>query len=230
MQVRRWDKVDMKILTGDNNKMEAKAIAALQKRYEFWHVKQAQALETGQNDQFETATTNIAKCEDEATANGVKLTAPGVAAPAQAAPATTTTTKSKSVKGADAVASKAAAVAADKAAGTAPGATKVKKEKKAPTLRPCLDGCGTQVAGNFKMGHDAKLKSLILKIERGEEEQGTVPEIAQGLVKFKKAELEKVLDKDGKTKETIQHYTCTAAPVKLSNRVEGEFKLTKRED
>lgn len=219
---------------GEDITMEAKAIVALQKRYEFWHVKQNSALETENNEGFETATTNIAKCEEEAKEAGVTLAAPGAAKAALPEVASTTAgtgkTKSKSVKGAEAVAAKTAAVAADKAAGTTPGATKVKKEKKAPTLRPCLEGCGAMVAGNFQMGHDAKLKSLILKIERGEEGQETIPDIVQDLIKFKKAELEKVMDKEGKLKETIQHYTCTAAPVKLTGRAEGEFKLTKRTD
>jgi hypothetical protein len=209
-------------------KMDAKAAAAMQKRYEFWHVKQNQAIESSNDEAFQTASANIEKIEAEAKEAGVTLAAPGTQTTGETAAAPAT--KSKSKKGADAVAAKAQAVAAEKAAGTAPGATKVKKEKKAPTLKPCLDGCGTMVAGNFKMGHDAKLKSTILKIERGEEEQSAIPEISQGLVKFKKAELEKVLDKEGKLKETIQHFTCTAAPVKLTGRVEGEFKLTKRED
>jgi hypothetical protein len=80
--------------------------------------------------------------------------------------------------------------AAAKAGAKAKGATAVKiapKAKKMVTLGPCLDGCGANVAAKFAPGHDAKLKSLILKIERGDEPMQAVAEMpAAAYLKFKK--------------------------------------------
>lgn len=61
---------------------------------------------------------------------------------------------------------------------TAPGAVAkaaspvVKKEK---ALSPCKCGCETMVAGNFAQGHDARFKSWLLKIERGEMQVKELP-------------------------------------------------------
>lgn len=67
----------------------------------------------------------------------------------------------------------------------------------------------------IEMGHDAKLKSMILKIERGEMDMNELPDIAQELVGFKKGEKETVKGKDGKTMETTQYMICTKAPVRF---------------
>lgn len=107
---------------------------------------------------------------------------------------------------------------APKAAGAAKAAKtstpKVAKEPK--PLNDCLDGCGAKVKGNFAMGHDAKLKSLILKVERGEKAQSEIPDVAQDLIKFRKGEvMEEVID--GKKVRT-QLFECTQSPVKLPGR------------
>lgn len=44
----------------------------------------------------------------------------------------------------------------------------VKKEKVAKELKPCGCGCGELAGGYFRMGHDARFKGLMLKVERGE--------------------------------------------------------------
>lgn len=43
-----------------------------------------------------------------------------------------------------------------------------KKEKKAKTQNPCKCGCGTLTGGFFVPGHDARFKSWLLQIERGQ--------------------------------------------------------------
>lgn len=96
------------------------------------------------------------------------------------------------------------------------------KEKKAPKpLNDCLDGCGAKVKGRFAMGHDAKLKSLILKIERGDEARDTIPEVAQPYVSFVKGETE-VQKIDGKDVK-VQLYNCTKAPVRFPGRSDIEY-------
>lgn len=69
--------------------------------------------------------------------------------------------------------------ATKKAAGVkAPKAPKAPKEKAPPKLQPCHCGCGEMVPNLFKMGHDAKLKSLLLKVGRGQASMNDVPEVA----------------------------------------------------
>jgi hypothetical protein len=137
----------------------------------------------------------------------------------------TTSTKQKNEQdvpapgsNAAAKASKAKAIAAAKkqTAGTAAVATKAPRVKKEKVLRECLDGCGEMVGGRFKMGHDAKLKSLILKIERGDEPLTALPDIAKAHVKFVKGETE-VQKVDGKDVK-VQLYNCTQAPVRFPGR------------
>lgn len=43
----------------------------------------------------------------------------------------------------------------------------------------CLCGCGEQVSRRFRQGHDARLKGVLLRVARGEEEPGAIPEIAR---------------------------------------------------
>lgn len=107
--------------------------------------------------------------------------------------------------------------------------TSTAKPKSDKTLRPCLEGCGAMVAGNFAMGHDAKLKSLLIKVERGEKPLEDIPEIVLDLVKIVKDELIQERDSQGNAKgEPKQTYRITAAPVKFPGR--PEIALTKRDD
>jgi hypothetical protein len=47
---------------------------------------------------------------------------------------------------------------------------KTPKAEKAPReLKPCACGCGEKTGGYFVPGHDARFKSALLKIERGDE-------------------------------------------------------------
>lgn len=103
---------------------------------------------------------------------------------------------------------------------------KPKAEKK---QRPCLDGCGQMVSGNFAMGHDAKLKSLLLKIERGDEPLDKIPEPCLDLVKIVKGDPIQERDSEGKPKgEPKKTFRIVAAPVRFPGR--DDITLTHRED
>jgi hypothetical protein len=60
-----------------------------------------------------------------------------------------------------------------------PKAPKAKREKKQVVLSACGCGCGAQVPGTFKMGHDAKLHSMLLKTERGQIKFSELPASVQ---------------------------------------------------
>lgn len=45
-------------------------------------------------------------------------------------------------------------------------------------VRFCLCGCGEQVSRRFRQGHDARLKGVLLRVARGEEEPDAIPEEA----------------------------------------------------
>ena len=45
--------------------------------------------------------------------------------------------------------------------------------------QPCLCGCGQMARSRFVPGHDSKLKSLFLRVERGRAETSAIPAIAQ---------------------------------------------------
>jgi hypothetical protein len=52
---------------------------------------------------------------------------------------------------------------------------------KAKQPQPCLCGCGRMVMSgrNFLPGHDTKLKSVLLKVEKGELDESAIPEQAK---------------------------------------------------
>lgn len=68
-------------------------------------------------------------------------------------------------------------------AATPAKATEEKKDK-GPSAKglPCLCGCGQPTvtdSAKFIPGHDAKLKGLLLKVERGEVKKSEIPEVAK---------------------------------------------------
>lgn len=227
-------------------------IQSIVTRFNFQQTKLTAALENDDAEGVEKATTAIARIRTEAATAGVGLPGDGQGQasvpPAQEAGATegggdggdgegeevtdpsmpqaTLTKKQRKAKEReDANAKRKEALAAHKAEQKAAKPARVKKEKK---LRPCLEGCGQMVPGNFAMGHDAKLKSLLLKIERGEEDQTKVPEIAQELVTFKKGELVTEKDEKGKVTSKTQLMVLTKAPVKFQGR--DDIQVTQRAD
>jgi len=214
------------------------AIRALAARYKFQQDRMQEAADNNNEKVMNQAIAAMSKIEAEASNLGLTLDqiqntpteipAKPSAKPAAQRPAATKLPPSVAEK--EKVAARAKAIAAEKAANAEAGnkAKQERKPKQPVQLRPCLEGCGELVPGNFKMGHDAKLKSLILKIERGEEQRTSIPEIAQGLVKFKKGEVVENRDGNGKIISKTQEWICTAAPVRFNGRPEVEF--TTREE
>lgn len=94
---------------------------------------------------------------------------------------------------------------------------RIAPKKKEP--HPCLCGCGRMTNATFFPGDDAKLKSLILKIERGDEPMDKIPEHLRDKIKFKEHEriTVKAKSKDG-VDSSYMTYVCVEAPVKLPAR------------
>lgn len=97
-----------------------------------------------------------------------------------------------------------------------------KKSKDAPkVVAGCICGCGGETTSKFIPGHDAKLKSLLIKIERGVEPLDALPEIARPYVTFKKGVLE-TQDIGGKAVK-VQLYVLAKTPVRVPGRSDIEF-------
>jgi hypothetical protein len=62
------------------------------------------------------------------------------------------------------------------------------KPKKVKELHGCLCGCGEQVKGRFKQGHDARLHSLVLRLYRGTAAKGeAIPDVVETVEYLKSA-------------------------------------------
>jgi len=83
-----------------------------------------------------------------------------------------------------------------------------KETPKAPKPRKthdCVCGCGIETLSVFAPGHDARVKGLLLKVERGELSRDAVPESLAPFVKFK-------------GKHGTEGFRLTAAPVRFPGR------------
>lgn len=63
---------------------------------------------------------------------------------------------------------------------------KVAKPKKEKSRQPCKCGCGEEVTGSFAQGHDARFKSWLLKVERGQMAVKELPKSVQAGYEWKK--------------------------------------------
>ena len=196
---------------------EVKAAGIIAK-YNHQHKQLNKALEMGDAAKAEVAQTRIDALEAEATAAGVELPTWDTPEPAAAQPAAAATPTSTPVidaagkKGVEMAKAKAAAA---KAGGTlTKAAAKIKaktapKQKKLKKTHDCLCGCGGETFGLFAPGHDARVKGILLKIERGDMGKEAVPETVAPFVKW-----------IGKWK--TEGFKLTAAPVKVPGRDEIE--------
>jgi len=208
----------------------------LQSRYDFYlkHIKKA--LDAKDDARVTLMQSKITALRNEAETKGVKLVdldsvqeegvSEGKALPksssakakAQADP--NTPVAAKPLTGAALIAQqkKAAKLAAlDPEAAKAMANLDKTKQKKDPNAQPkakvarsshdCLCGCGSETLSLYAPGHDARVKGLILKCERGIIEPKELPETIQPFVRFK-----------GKWK--TDGYVLTAAPVKIPGRPE----------
>jgi hypothetical protein len=105
------------------------------------------------------------------------------------APASATTTEDEDMKK-KLKKAPASATARAKSAAAPKAATTPRPAKVAKALNDCGCGCGEQVKGNFRQGHDAKYRSLILQVEREEIKQSALPKGMRakdgGRLEFKK--------------------------------------------
>ena len=63
------------------------------------------------------------------------------------------------------------------------------KSKKAPKVpKPCKCGCGGETGGHFMMGHDARFKGWLLRLERGKDTKATtkMPKVVMAKYKWVK--------------------------------------------
>lgn len=117
-----------------------------------------------------------------------------------------TTKKPVSVRGAE----QAAAMASiDKAKQKADGKAEPKAAAKPRSSHDCLCGCGKETLSLFAPGHDARVKGIILKVERGDLDRDAIPDMCQPFVSFK-----------GKWK--TDGFTLTKSPVRIPGRPEIE--------
>lgn len=179
--------------------------SALLAKYRYHTARLTVAQGTGDADKIERANLALTAVKNEAANLGLALTLAEEPALAPAAPTTRTTARvgqrvttlaavgaakeepemaqTKSAR------SKATKVAEKerKAKLVSKKAAKAPKAKKAPSdkaTNDCLCGCKTKVGGKFAPGHDARVKGMLLRIERGEESVDKLPAALSALVKF----------------------------------------------
>jgi len=86
---------------------------------------------------------------------------------------------------------------------------KTKQEKLPRITHKCLCGCGRETSGLYAPGHDAKVKGILLKIERGNLEKSDCPNTVAPFVKW-----------SGQWKS--KGFKLAAAPVRIPGRGEVE--------
>lgn len=91
---------------------------------------------------------------------------------------------------------------------------KAKKAEKLDSTRDCLCGCGLETNGLFRPGHDARVKGMLLKVERGEMKLADLDAGLQSAVKF--AGKSATAGKEG------SDYRIVHAPVKFPGRPDIE--------
>lgn len=151
---------------------EAAKEKAMRARYEH---QQKQLAAATTDEKKASIQSKIDSIVEEAEAAGVNLVE---AAPAPAKPEA----KGDKLKAANTA--RLAALKEKKAAEKAKAPAKPKGEKKLEANRDCLCGCGTETTGKFAPGHDARVKGLLLKVERGLEPKSAIPESLAPYVRF----------------------------------------------
>lgn len=170
---------------------DPKVLKAEQAKYNFQMKALNNAKETGDEAKVAAAQSRLDKIEVSAGEKGVTLAELTAIIPTAATPntVTTITAKGSTVKAEpkpslkQANADRKASLVAKKAAAPAKP-VKVAKEKKADATADCLCGCGLETGGLFRPGHDAKVKGLLYKVERGELAFEELPVDVQPLVKM----------------------------------------------
>lgn len=181
--------------------MDGAQAIALQAKYDFQAKKRARAEAAGDQAQVDMVEQRLAVIRAEAEEKGVTLhdlattTTHAASTSTTAEEADTTMAKTakqtgdSKLKKANAerkarLTAKQEAKAADAKAVKAAKPAKPAKEKKLAATRDCLCGCGLETSGKFRPGHDARVKGMLLKVERGDEAVTSLPESLRPYVKF----------------------------------------------
>ena len=195
---------------------EVKA-AGLIAKYNHQHKQLNRALEAGDAAKAEQARARIDALEAEAAAADIKLPIWDYPEPAATPEPTPTPNIEAAGKKGEQTAKEAAKAKAakakekgalDKKSATAAKA-KEPKVKKLKKTHDCLCGCGTETLNIYAPGHDARVKGILLKVERGDMERSAVPETVAPFVKW-----------FGKWK--TEGFKLVAAPVKVPGRDDVE--------
>lgn len=207
--------------------LKAKA-KAIQTRYEFQHKALTAAVESGDMGKVEMVEGRIAKIVAEAAELDIVLVDPNADAPAETEapapvgkvkvggkakdnPEEAQTMANKKAAGEKAAgkpslkeqnATRLAALKAKKA--NEPKVAKEPRAKKLDATHDCLCGCGLETGGKFRPGHDARVKGMLYKVERGEAKFDELPDTLKPHVKMA-------------GKETSD-YRIVSAPVKFPGR------------
>lgn len=181
--------------------------AGLQARYSHASKQLAMAIEAkdaAKTEQFQARVTSI---KNEAETKGIKLqeatTANGAKAPTKASSKPEAKTAKKTE------AEKAEQRKANLAKVPKKGAAKEKAEKAPKSTHDCICGCGRETGGLYAPGHDARVKGILLQVERGKLKKEDVPEGVKPFVKWSGS-----WGKEG--------FSLVAAPVKVPGRDDVE--------
>lgn len=202
--------------------VDEKVVKAHQAKYAFQMKALEQAKADGDDAKIQTAQNRLDAIKEAAEAAGVDLQAatgtkaaatPKADNPGGKGKAAAAKPESKGEKLKAANKARLDGLAAKKAAAPKPPA-KPKKDKAADATRDCLCGCGGETAGKFRPGHDARVKGLLYKVERGEMKFDQLPETVKPWVKF--------AGKAASAGKDTSDYRVVKSPVKIPGRTDVE--------
>lgn len=183
--------------------VEVAMATGLQAKYDFQLKQLVKAEEVQDMAKVEVAKSRLTALQSEAELKGVRLRlalAPARSI-AQIADATAPAESATSKKVASPKPQAAKKVAAPQ--------TKSATPAKLKSTHNCICGCGRECNGLYAPGHDASVKSLLLKVERGQLATTVINDILGAFVAFK-------------GKHGTDTYRLTKAPVKIPGRPEVE--------
>ena len=151
----------------------------LNARYKHAVNAKAKAEEEGKADQVEVQTSRIAAIEQEAQEKGITLVDPNAPVEQNTHPDEPAAPKPSKAE------EKKAKLAANLKAAAKPKATKGEaKAKKAKSTHDCICGCKRETMGLYAPGHDARVKGILISVERGKLPVADIPEGVKPFVKF----------------------------------------------
>jgi hypothetical protein len=202
----------------DQSSVSTAQATGIQARYTYNTKALAKALEAGDDAKIEMLQKKIEAIVSEAEGKGINLVDVEEDKPKPAATAAPKPSGKAKVQAKLAAVVKPNGKAPDPEAAAAMNALDKGKDKAAgkkaepkPLKRThdCLCGCGQETLSLFAPGHDARVKGILLKVERGELTRDSIPESVAPFVKFK-------------GKHGTKDFVMTACPVKIPGRSNPE--------